>query len=455
MPFNHRVALALAPVISVCVLAGQAPQQAESLLAITDVTLIDGTGTAARSHMTVTMSDGRITAVVRSDTFQPPPGARVINGTGRFAMPGLWNMHVHSVGYEQASKAFPDVLAAGIVGIRDLGAPVDDVLRLRTETNHGRLRGPHMLVAGPLLARGIPPRMAGTTMLSMVGSAEQAFDAVASLKKRGVDFIKVDGSLTRAAYFAVAAAAKRENLFFDGHIPPAISANEASNAGQRSIEHLGGPHHAVLIACSTRESELQAEAAAIFERQADAVFRSETPDSAHLRAAFTKRVFDTFSDAKAAALFDRFRKNNTWHVPTLVTLRSLWRSQGLAPEDIAEGARIQQKQLDVVARMWRSGVKIMAGTDGPLPQAGPALHDELALLVKAGLSPMDALQAATRNPAEFMGRLGEAGTIEPGKVADVVVLDANPLVDIENARRVTATILAGTLVPTARPVDIY
>jgi imidazolonepropionase-like amidohydrolase len=91
----------------------------------------------------------------------------------------------------------------------------------------------------------------------------------------------------------------------------------------------------------------------------------------------------------------------------------------------------------------------MAGTDGPLPQAGPALHDELALLVKAGLSPMEALQAATRNPAEFMGRLRDVGTIEPGKVADIVVLDANPLVDIENARRVAATILAGTLVTTA------
>jgi imidazolonepropionase-like amidohydrolase len=450
MTVNHRVALALAPIISAFVLAGQAPRQAtESLLAITDVTLIDGTGTAARSHMTVTMAHGRITAVVPSDTFQPPPGAQIINGTGRFAIPGLWNMHVHSVGYEQASKAFPDVLAAGIVGIRDMGAPVDDVLRLRTDTNEGRLRGPHMLVAGPLLARGIPPRMAGTTMLSPVSSADQASDVVVTLKKKGVDFIKVDGSLTRAAYFAVAAAAKRENMSFDGHIPPAISANEASDAGQRSIEHLGGPHHAVLLACSTRESELQAEAAAMFERQADAVFRSEPSDSAHLRAAFTKRVLDTFSDAKATALFDRFRKNNTWHVPTLVTLRSLWRSQGLAPEDLADGATIQQKQLDVVARMWRSGVKIMAGTDGPLPQAGPALHDELALLVKAGLSPMEALQAATRNPAEFMGRLREVGTIEAGKVADIVVLDANPLVDIENARRVAATIRAGSLVTTA------
>jgi imidazolonepropionase-like amidohydrolase len=395
------------------------------------------------------MADGRITAVVPSDTFQPPPGAPILNGTGKFAVPGLWNMHVHSLGYEQAIEAFPDVLAAGLVGIRDMGAPVDDVLRLRTDTNEGRLRGPHMLVAGPLLARGIPPRMAGTTMLSPVSSAEQASDVVVTLKKRGVDFIKVDGSLTRAAYFAVAAAAKRENMSFDGHIPPAISANEASDAGQRSIEHLGGPHHAVLLACSTRESELQAEAAAMFDRQVDAVFRGEPSDSAHLGAAFTKRVLDTFSDAKASALFDRFRKNNTWHVPTLVTLRSLWRSQGLAPEDLAEGAKIQQKQLDVVARMWRSGVKIMAGTDGPLPQAGSALHDELALLVKAGLSPMEALQAATRNPAEFMGRLREVGTIEPGKVADIVVLEANPLVDIENARRVTATIHAGTLVTTA------
>src|SRR5918999_1358892 len=108
MTFNHRVALALALVIPAFVFAAQAPRQEESLLAITDVTLIDGTGTAARSHMTVTIADGRITAVAHSETFQPPPGAQIINGMGRFAIPGLWNMHVHSVGYEQASKAFPD-----------------------------------------------------------------------------------------------------------------------------------------------------------------------------------------------------------------------------------------------------------------------------------------------------------------------------------------------------------
>ena len=188
MAFNHRVALALALVIPAFVFAAQAPRPGESPLAITDVTLIDGTGTAARPHMTVTIADGRITAVAHNETLQPPPGAQIINGTGRFAIPGLWNMHVHSVGFEQASKAFPDVLAAGIVGIRDMGAPVDDVLRLRSDANEGRLRGPHMLVAGPLLARGIPPSMAGTTMLSAVSSVEQASEVVVSLKKRGCRF---------------------------------------------------------------------------------------------------------------------------------------------------------------------------------------------------------------------------------------------------------------------------
>jgi hypothetical protein len=449
MTCNHRTALTLALVIASVAFGAQAPRLPVSVLGITDVTLIDGRGTAARPHTTVIIAEGRITAVARSETFKPPPNAQIIDGTGKFAIPRLWNMHVHSIGYEQGRKAFPDLLAAGIVGVRDMGAPVDDVLRLRSETNAGQLRGPKMLVAGPLLTRGIPPSMAGTTMLSPVSNAEQASAVVVSLRRKGIDFIKIDGSLTRAVYVSVAASAKRERIPFGGHIPPSVSAAEASNAGQRSVEHLGGPHHAVLIACSTREAELQAEAAEIFDRQIDAALRGANPDPTHLRAAFTKRVLGTYSDAKATALFQRFRRNHTWHVPTLVTLRTLWRGgQGLSSEDLTYAETMQQKQLDVVAAMWRSGVKIMAGTDGPLSQAGAALHDELALLVKAGLSPMQALQSATRHAAEFLGQLHEIGTIERGKVADIVVLDANPLVEIENTRRVAAVILGGALVTT-------
>jgi hypothetical protein len=447
MAHNYRIALTFALVLTASAMGGQAPGPRPPL-AVTDVTLIDGTGTAARPHMTVVIADGRISHIARNETFKPTPGTEIVDGTGKFAIPGLWNMHVHSVGYEQARKAFPAVLAAGVVGVRDMGSPVDEVLRLRSETHAGQLRGPHMVVAGPLLTRGIPPSMAGTTMLRPVGAPDDASGVVVGLKKSGIDFIKVDGSLTRAGYFAVAASARRQRIPFDGHIPPAVSAIEASNAGQRSVEHLGGPHHAVLIACSTRESELQAEAAAIFERQVDAVFRGEEPDSSHLRAAFTKPVLETYSEAKATAVFDRFREHNTWQVPTLGTLRRLWGAPGLSPEDRTYGEKIQQRQLDVVAAMKRAGVKILAGTDGPLPQAGSALHDELALFVKAGLSPMEALQTATRHPAEFTGRLREMGTIERGKAADIVLLDADPLVAIENVRRVAVVILAGTLVTT-------
>src|SRR6266487_3727004 len=221
---------------------------------------------------------------------------------------------------------------------------------------------------------------------------------------------------------------------------------------QRSVEHLGGPHHALLIACSTREKALQADATAIFEREIDGAFRGQDPEPGELHAALTKPILETYSDSKASTLFARFRRNETWQVPTLVALRSLWSRQGLSADDLTYGEKVQQKQLDVVVAMWRSGVKVMAGTDGPLAQAGPALHDELALFVKAGLSPMQALQAATRNPAEFMGRLRDFGTVERGKIGDVILLDANPLVDITNTRRVTAVILGGRLAtPVHRP----
>jgi hypothetical protein len=356
------------------------------------------------------------------------------------------------VSYEQAVKAVPAVLSQGVTGLRDMGAPLDEVLRLRNESREPGARRPHLIVGGPLLVPPLPPKLAALTLLKAVDDPSQAGSTIALLNKAGVDFIKISSSLPRDTYFAVGKEAAGARLPFVGHIPPSVSAAEASDAGQRSVEHLGGPHHAVLLGCSTRETELQKQVETIAAQEIAAVFAGrDEPDPGELRATFTKPLRDSFSDERAADLFARFRRNGTWHTPTLGAIRGLWDRKGLQPDDVEYGSKIREKQLALVGAMQRAGVKLLAGTDGPWGDAGTKLHEELALLVQAGLSPAEAIWTATLGPAEFMGRSRELGTVTVGKIADLVLLDANPLSYIHNTRRINTVILGGRVVVPLEP----
>ena len=274
----------------------------------------------------------------------------------------------------------------------------------------------------------------------IVRDAAEARSPVDSIRSKGYDFVKVYSSLNREAYFAIADEAKKEGIPFAGHVPGVIRDSEASDAGQKSIEHLLG----ISLACSSREEEM----------------RNSPADPASPPGYFAeqKAELDSYSDEKAAALFARFKKNGTWQVPTLVVMRNaalfgdsayaqelkesprlryvpyalkmMWRldcdSPQMPPEQLATSKRYFQWQLRVVGEMQKAGVGILAGTDTPNPFVYPGfgLQDELVLLVQAGLTPMQALQAATRNPAQFMGTLDSTGTIEKGKIADLALLDA-------------------------------
>jgi hypothetical protein len=416
------------------------------ILAITHVTIVDVSGGPSMQDQTVVIEGGRIATLGTAATVRVPAGARVIEGAGRFLIPGLWDMHVHAVSYEQAVKAIPAVLSRGITGLRDMGAPLNDVLRLRIESREPDARAPHLIVSGPLLVPPLPPKLAAMAMLRVIDDPSHAGTIVQSLNHAGVDFIKVSSSLSRDTYFAVAREAAQRRIPFVGHVPPAVSAAEASDAGQRSIEHLGGPHHAVLLGCSTRETELQQQLVAIETQQIAAVFADREPDPGELRAAVTKPLLDSFSDERRATLLARFRRNGTWHTPTLGAIRGLWDRKDLQPEDLEYGSKIREKQLAIVLAMQRAGVKLLAGTDGPWADAGAKLHDELALLVQAGLSPSEAIWTATLGPAEFIGRSSDLGTVTSGKIADLVLLDADPLSDIHNTTRINSVILGGQVV---------
>lgn len=423
-------------------------------IAVIHVTVVDASGAMPKLDMTVIITGDRITGLGKTGKVRIPKAAQVIDATGKFIIPGLWDMHIHSVSYENGRKFLPLLIAHGITGVRDMGSSLDDILRLRQETNEGKILGPRMVIAGPLLQGPLPFQ---TPFIMSVDNDAKASQAVTYLKGRGVDFIKVHDALPRELYFAIASEARRQGIPFVGHVPPSISATEATNARQHSIEHLGGRFYGVLLACSSREAELTERIRRIVKNALKALNEKKEPDDSEIfRAGFTKSLLDSFSDQKAAVLFAAFKKNDTWQIPTLVAQPIREAVNGgrkdLDEDDIRYGKLLVRKQFEIVAAMKRAGVRIMAGTD--LPPNDLALHEELSLLVEAGLTPMEALQTATRNPAEFLGRLDTLGTVEQGKIADLVLLDANPLEDIRNTRKIHAVIFGGKVIPKSSSQEI-
>ena len=439
-------------------LLAQQRTSSSQILVFTHVTVIDATGAEPKPDMTVVIRDGRIAALGKRVTIRLAKSARVVDASGKFLIPGLWDMHVHEWNKE---AFFPLFIANGITGVRDMFSPLPPIKQWRAEVAAGTTIGPQIVAAG-IIVDGPNPGCAPCSIA--VGNAAEGRKAVLTVKEMGSDFIKVYSMLPRDAYFAIADEAKRQNMVFAGHVPEFVSAGEASNAGQKSIEHLTG----VLVACSAKEEELRKENEA--RLRADG-FRGDTMTLEQSRA------LDSFDAKQAAALFARFKRNGTWMCPTLSVLRAqafigdaefrndprlkyiqnflrkqFWEDgfgfSRRTAEDNARARRVFQKQLELVGMMKRAGVDFIAGTDTANPYVFPgfSLHDELALLVQAGFTPMEALQAATRDPARYLGRLDSLGTIEKGKVADLVLLDANPLTEIGNTRKINAVVVGGTLI---------
>jgi hypothetical protein len=200
-----------------------------------------------------------------------------------------------------------------------MASPVEEILRLRAETRSGTVLGPAMLVSGPILQRPLP--FAVPPLVRTVADEAAARRAVGSLKAQGVDFIKIGDTLPRDVYFAIADESRRQGLSFAGHVPPSLSAAEASHAGQRSIEHFGSAgFHAILVACSSEESALSQ---IVQDALVGALTGGVSPDATLLGADFTTRLVNTYNTRKAAALFSSFRKNGTRQVPTLIALRQV------------------------------------------------------------------------------------------------------------------------------------
>jgi imidazolonepropionase-like amidohydrolase len=436
-------------------------------LAITHVTVIDAAHGTEQSDSTVLVSSTHIAAVGPSSSVPIPRGAKVLDATGKFLIPGLADMHLHLTGSGEpdGSREFflPLLIANGITTVRDMGGKVEYLKKLRRKIDSGDRLGPQIFFTGPYLD-GDPPSFQPSIV---VQNASEGATAVDQLKSEGVDFIKVQSRLQPEAYFAIARESKQQEIQFVGHVPDSITAAQASDAGQASIEHLTG----VLLGCSSREEELR--------RRQLSPPKNESPSQTMARErAWQRDMLDSYAKEKTAALIKKFSDNGTWQVPTLVLLldlaylvpanshendphlkyvptsvRKIWeqgRQQALKnyiASDFELREELAKRSLEIVGKMNGAGIRIMAGTDSAAPNVFPGfgLHDELVHLVQAGLTPGQALRAATFRPAEFLGRTETQGTVVAGQRSDLVLLDADPLQDIHNTQQIRAVILNGKL----------
>jgi len=421
--------------------------QGKPTLVLEHVNVIAMSGEPVQADMYVVIEGSRIVHI--SKISPGGASARTINATGKFLIPGLWDMHVHMIFGDWIPKdenvTLPLFVANGITGVRDMGGDLDALKMWRTEIEAGKLLGPRMLISGPMLD-GPVPRFPSS---APVKNASDGKNTVDKLHERGADFIKIQSLIPRDGYFAAAQEANRLNIPFVGHVPDAVRASEAANAGQKSIEHLTG----VFEGCSSVEDELM-----------------KGPKG-------PGRFVATFDSTKAKNLIALFAQKQTWQVPTLVWEHGQWlidksdfsrdtlikyapaawkdRTWPRFTKDILKDMdtdplsvreRFTQMELEIVMQMHQAGVPLLAGTDtaaGVHVVPGFSLHEELEYFVKAGFTPIEALRTATTNPAKFLGRLRDLGTIEEGKMADLVLLDENPLKDIRNTRKIQAVVMGG------------
>ena len=395
---------------------------AHAQLAITHVTVIDTTGGPPRADVTVVIRDGRIASIESS----VPAGMKGIDGRGKFLIPGLWDMHVHLSWTKES--ALRVLIANGVTGVRDLGGKVGEIDEWRTKIGAGLLVGPRIFRVGPIL------NGQKFNQYQMVpGNPDETRGVVRALKQVGVDFIKVHRRMQRDSYFAAIDEAKKQGLPLVGHIPMTVTPEEASDAGQATVEHVVTIFEGTFSA-ALKEGELLA-----------AMQRWRAQDADKLLARFVKN--HTVVDPTLVAYSPEFDPSGPLSRYVALSFRNEAEKRPKPSPAELEGSRTTFAEFkEVVRAMNRAGVTMLTGSDIASARVpGFTLQEELALLVESGLTPLQALQAATLNPARVLNRSDDYGSVDAGRIADLVLLDANPLDDIHNTQRIYAVISGGRL----------
>lgn len=419
--------------------------------AFVHVNVVSMTSDRVDADQNVVVADGRITAIGPAANVAIPPGAQVIDGSGKYLAPGLADMHAHPM----TTVDLDAYLANGVTLIRAMwGEPA--VLTLREGVASGAIAGPR-IVTGGRIVDGEPLIHYGS---DIVLNAADAADVVTRHKAAGYDFVKVYSNLSVAAFDAIAEAAKANDIPFAGHIPDAVAADHAFRSGMQTAEHLIGIGPATL-----------ADGAEYHTR-----FDPAFPQYAARIGSGELSLDALYDDDRLRQLAELARETGIWTVPTLTTIRGT----ALSPEEMSEfsardaaryvdytvmsfwqmsaafraawtpdtyrGAQLQfEEDLRQVKAFHDAGARILAGTDAPNPWAfvGFGMVDELELYVEAGLSTYAALKTATTAAAEFMNERGESGIVAPGARADLVLLAGDPLADIAAYRNIDGVMAAG------------
>ena len=442
----------------------------EAGIVIENITLIDAKN-GTRTNQTVSIENGVIQSIGSAKLDMED--SQIIDGEGKYLIPGLWDAHVHltfipEIDHETHFKLY---LKNGVTSIRDTGAILSKLQPSLNFIEENPNTTPRLFYAGPLIDgadrvyKGMEP---GFPNLSIgIDETSNIPEVVDGLLKEGVTFLKSYEMLTRETYLELLKVAGQNGLRVTGHVPLSIDLEEAIEAGLGGMQHVRNMD----LACAKDADNLLGDRQVSLENEASI---AGSALRTHIHSSQRYYAIDNTDDERCLRIIMKLSEYGVFQTPTL-TINTFdsrrfyadpkWREtyqelpeaaennwmQGslkLANIDVTENAKkFDAWSLSLVNKMHQEGVKIIAGTDTPIGYLTPgySLHKELELLSEAGLSNMDVLRSATITPAEFFGMENQMGTIEVGKLADLVILDKNPLMSISNTQSIHRVIVKGQI----------
>lgn len=390
---------------------------------------------------------------------------QVIDGKNKYLIPGLWDMHIHILEEDWYKWQLPLLRMNGIIGFREMWGDKNIIDSAKVEMRNSNLSYFHFVSSGHILD-GEKPYHKNSTRATTPIEATRIVDSLANSK---VDFIKIYSYLKPEVFYSIAKSCKEKKIPFAGHVPHTVWITSASKAGMASMEHLYG---FLLEGCENSDSALF-----LMQQSVDAFIEGNVKKRAEVSRKFNSFTLANISKDKLRKIAQVLKANNTYIVPTLVTLRGSYftndtsftndsrlkyMSKGTIDYWKEETESDLKKNIDIdwqnKRKRWEveqvimkilteEKVPIMAGTDSDNPYAFPgfSLHDEMALFVEFGMTPIEALRTSTLNPAKYLNVLDSLGTISEGKLADVVLLDANPIENIKNTTMINTVIVKGKI----------
>lgn len=443
----------------------------EEAICIENISTIDPID-GLKENQTIIIKEGKIKVIVSSSELKLSSKNHIIDGTGKYIMPGLWDAHVHFAYKENLAPSMFDLfLAYGITSVRDTGGEIEFVKKWKDKSLANPTDAPRVMIAGPLLD-GIPNVYDGSEpsrpSLSVgLGSLDAINKQINELDRQGVDLLKAYEMLSPEQFAYIIKLAKEKDLKVTGHVPLSMDVITASNNGLNSMEHLRN----LELSCASNADEL-------LNKRQQLLRAGKSDPGGMLRSRIHQEqreiAIKNYDEDKANEVLRVLLENDTWQIPTLAlntgiterhfeqkdwqetfqylpsSLEQEWKKGARSLEEVEPTAFQKQYNswmFNMVGKIHESKISIMAGTDCPifLLTPGRSLHQELALLVKAGLSPLEAIKAATYNPAKYFNIENELGLIKEKMWADLLILEANPLEDINNSLLINMVIKQGKI----------